>query len=251
MKQSNRISTWIAVSLLAAVTTTQADVLTQWTFEGDVSTPETGSGVASLVGGTTAGFATGNGGGRGWNTTSYAAQGAESGQRGVQFLVDTTGFESISMSFDHRASGTGSRWAQVDYTLDGGANWTTGFWNNNGGISPHDTFYSFIVDFSSVTGANDNADFGFRIVSIFSPLAFDQNASLPDYDANTAYMRANGQASYDPEGGLGTGDYGAGGTWRFDNVTLSGSVVPEPTALSLAGLGLLSLIFRQRLVARR
>jgi hypothetical protein len=117
-----------------------ADVITQWNFEGDTTVASTGSGTASLVGGTTATFATGNGPGRGWNTTTYAAQSTGSGTRGVSFLTATAGFTDISLTFDLRASGTGSRWAQVDYTLDGGLNWTTGFWNNAGGLSPSERF---------------------------------------------------------------------------------------------------------------
>ncbi len=152
--------------------------------------------------------------------------------------MSTVGKSNISLSFAHRASGTGSRWAQVDYTLDGGSNWTTGFWNNNGGLSPHDQFWGFDVDFSSVTGANNNAGFGFRIVSIFSPAAFDQNNTLSPYSANTAYMRANGGAVYSPLTSTATGDYGASGSWRFDNVTVSG--VPEPTTGLLVGIGTLA-----------
>lgn len=241
----------VAALLAVSLVSVSADTVTQWTFEGDVTTPVLGLGSASLLGGTTATFAGGNGGGRGWNTSTYKAQGTGSGAAGVQFLTDTTGFENITLAFDQRASGTASRWAQVDYTLDGGANWVTGFWNNSGALSPHDTFYSFNVDFSSIAGADNNANFGFRIVSIFSPLAFDQNASLADFAGDTAYMRANAAASYTPGGGTTTGDYGASGTWRFDNVTVSGAVVPEPTVLSVGALGLLGLIFRQRVVARR
>jgi hypothetical protein len=240
----------MAALLAASLVSVSADTLTQWTFDGDVSTPALGLGSASLQGGTAATFAAGNGGGRGWNTSTYKAQGTGSGEAGVQFLTGTTGFENIILSFDQRASGTASRWAQVDYTLDGGANWVTGFWNNNGGLV-QDTFASFSVDFSSIAGADNNANFGVRVVSVFSPLAFDQNASLADFAANTAYMRANPAASYTLGGGTTTGDYGTGGTWRFDNVTVSGAAVPEPTALSVGALGLLGLIFRQRVVARR
>jgi MYXO-CTERM domain-containing protein len=144
------------------------------------------------------------------------------------------GFGGISVSFNHRASGTNSRWAQVDYTLDGGTTWVTGFWNNNGGLSPHDTFYTFTVDFSSVSGANNNAGFGFRIVSIFSPQAFNQNSTL-SYGANAAYMRANADAKFAPTAGVGTSDYGTGGTWRFDNVTVNGTAIPAPGAIALLG----------------
>ena len=215
-----------------------AAVVTQWTFEGDTTNASTGSGTASLIGGTSGTFATGSGGGRAWNTSTYKAQGTGSGEAGVQFLVSTAsaggGFGGISVSFDQRSSGTGSRWAQVDYTLDGGSTWVTGFWNNNGGLSPHDTFYNFTVDFSSVSGANNNAGFGFRIVSIFSPQAFNQNSTL-SYLANAAYMRANADAKFAPTPGVGTGDYGTTGTWRFDNVTVNGTAIPAPGAIALLG----------------
>ncbi|MBX3435491.1 MAG: hypothetical protein KF847_19415 [Pirellulales bacterium] len=224
-----------ALMLLAPAA--RGDLVTQWTFEGDVTTPSTGAGTASLVG-VTATFATGNGGGRGWNTTSYAAQGVGSGTRGVEFMVSTAGYEHITLSFDHRASGTASRWAEVLYTADGGTSWTSAG-NNGGGLSPHDNFYSFNFDLSSILGVNDNPLFGFRIVSIFSPQAFDQNASLADFAADTAYMRANAQASYTPGGGTGTGNYETGGTWRFDNVTINGTAiaaVPEASSFLFAGL---------------
>ena len=153
------------------------DTITQWTFEGDITTPATGVGTAALISGTTSTFAAGNGGGRGWNTSAYASQSTASGVRGAEFLFSTEGYENLEFSFDHRSSATGSRWAQVDYTVDG-TDWVTGFWNNAGGLSPQDAFSTAKVDFSSVTAANNNPDFGVRIMSIFSPVAFDQNAAL-------------------------------------------------------------------------
>jgi len=238
-------TTGAIASIAIAASAHAQGIITQWTFEGDTTVASTGSGTASLVGGTTSSFAAGSGGGRGWNTTNYQAQGQGSGTAGVQFLAGTTGYEGLQISFEHRSSGTGSRWAQVDYTLDGGASWVTGFWNNGGGLSPHDSFYSFTVDFSGVAGANDNANFGFRIVSIFSPLAFNQNTTL-SYGANAAYMRANAQATFSGTAGTGTGDYGASGTWRFDNVTVSGTLIPAPGAIALLGLAGLSGKRRRR-----
>ena len=81
------------------------------------------------------------------------------------------------------------RGGQLDLTFDGGTTWTAGVWNNGGGLSPHDNFYSFgSIDLTSYAAANDNPNFGFRIVSIFSPQAFNQNSSV-SHLANEAYMR--------------------------------------------------------------
>jgi len=244
----NHLKSSILTAALALVSLTSANaqnVITQWNFEAQNTTPSTGTGSASLLN-TTATFATGAGGSGtfGWNTTTYAAQSTGSGTRGVQFNVSTLLYSNITVSFDHRASGTASRWSQVDYTLNGN-DWVTGFWNNNGGLSPHDNFYSFNVDFSSITGANDNANFGFRIVSIFSPQAFDQSSTLAAFADNAAYMRANAGAVYSPNTSSATGDYATGGTWRFDNVTVSG--VPEPSSASLMLLGFSGLLALRRL----
>ncbi len=235
------IKFYLIATLLSAASITRGDIVAQWTFENTNNLlAAIGSGVASNVGGTTTAFAGGQNSTYAWNTSQYPAQGNGSGTAGVSFYVDTTGYQDIIFSYNHRASGAASRWAQIDYTLDGGANWVTGYWTNSGALSPHDTFYSNNVSFVSVTGANNNPNFGVRVVSIFSPVPFDQNATLPDYGANEAYMRANAQASYTPGGGTGTGDYSSNGTWRFDNVTFNGSVVPEPgtALLFLGGLAL-------------
>ena len=203
--------------------------ITQWNFEAQTLAPSVGSGTAALLSPTSGLFGAGTGGTGtfAWQTSTFANQGEESGARGVEFRFSTVGYEDVRFSFDHRASGTASRWAQVDYTLDG-TTWTVGHWNNGGGISPHDAFYSFDVDFSDVPGADDNANFGVRVVSIFSPVAFDQSSTLAPFAANTAYMRANAGAVYVPNTSVATGDYAGGGNWRLDNVTLSGALIVPP-----------------------
>lgn len=229
---------------LSLVASTQAAVITQWNFDASSTTPSTGAGSATLIG-TTATFATGVSG-QAWNTSGFAAQSTGSGTRGVQFLASTAGYENITVSFNHRASGTASRWANVEYTVDGGANWTLAG-SNGGELSPHDTFYEFTFDLSSLGIVDDDAEFGIRIVSIFAPVGFDQNATLADFAADTAYQRANAQSGFAPGSGTGTGDYGTGGTWRFDNVTISGTaIVPEPASALLGSLGMLCLLRRRR-----
>jgi hypothetical protein len=170
--------------------------ITQWTFEGDVTTPATGSGTATLVGGTTATFATGNGGGRGWNTTNYPAQGTDAKTRGVQFQVSTVGYENITLTFDHRHSGTAARTAVVQYSTNG-TTFTDVFAYTT---TAHDTFFARSVDLSAVTAVDNQATVYLRILS--------------DFTSGGQYAPSNP-----------SGTYGTGGTWRFDNVTVSGDAL--------------------------
>jgi hypothetical protein len=181
-------------------------VITQWNFNsitpGNISTanPNVGVGTASLVGGVTTPTSGSSGAGSSdlgspnlaLQTTTYAAQGTGDKTRGTQFLVSTVGFQNISLNYDLRHSNTSSRYEQVQYTLDG-ATWNDiQVFDGNAG----DTWFNGrSVDFTSISGANNNANFGVRIVP--------------------------------------TGTYATSGTWRFDMVTLKGAAVPEPSALGL------------------
>ena len=224
-----------AISNMISIAGGPEDVIAYWSFDLETLNPTFGEGVASNIGGTSSAWAAGSPG-RGWNTSAYPEQGTNSGTAGVQFMVSTMGYQDILLSFKHRASGTSSRWAEVQYTLDGGGTWQI-LANNAGGLSPHDTFHSFDFNFLGIPGANNNADFGVRIVSIFSPLEFNQNETL-SYGPNEAYMRANTQATYPPDPGSGTGDYSStNGTWRFDDITFTGNpYVAIPASLNLFGI---------------
>lgn len=188
--------------------------ITLWTFEGDVTTPETGSGTANLIGGTEATFAKGFSGGRGWNSTKYPDQGTGSGTAGVEFLVSTSGYSNISVTWHGRHSNTSANRLRVKYTLDGvewedfeadDSNATNevegvgkGFDNGRFIADAGDTWFTRGVDFSGIPEAANNAAFGIRIVSEFLD--------------GSAYAPASP-----------TGTYGSGGTLRYDDVTFLGS----------------------------
>ncbi len=229
---------FLVAALAAAPLAAQADTLALWNFNSTVpdnstssgsTLPAVGSGTASLVGGVTSpGFNSGAGSSdpetsddSGWQTTTYAAQGAGNKTRGVQFSVSTLGFENIVFSYDLRHSNTSSRYEAVQYTLNG-SNWVdAATFDGNAG----DTWFNLrTLDLSSVTGANDNTSFALRVLSTFAP-------------SGTGYLASSS-----------TGTYSANGTWRFDMVTVSATPVPEPEtyALMLAGLAALGLLARRR-----
>jgi len=210
------------ITLLGYLTLEAQTIFTNWNFDDQTNNPTIGTGTITLIGGvamsTTSPYPGGNPStGKGMNTTTYPAQSTAPGTAGVEFAVSTVGKSEIGITFDHRSSGTMSRWAQFEYSIDGGANWVVAG-NNAGGLSPHDTFFSFSLDLTACTSCENNANFKFRIVSIFSPDAFNENTTN-SFAANTAYMRSNADAKYTPTAGLGTGTYGSAGTWRFDNVS--------------------------------
>jgi hypothetical protein len=202
------------------------DIITQWTFDGTTE-PALGFGVASLIGDVTQHSATIS---SGWRITDFPDQYEASGTAGAQFMVSTVGFEEITLDFGHRSSGTMSRWAEIQYTLDGGNSWLI-FTNNGGNLTPHDEVYPFSFDFSPIEEINNNPLFGVRIVSIFSPVAF--NPEVPDstIGANTAYHRARTP-------GTGGNPYAGSGNWRLLELTFSGYplVTNDPVQLAVIAI---------------
>ncbi len=222
----------LAAVVAAASQFAGAAVITQWNFNQAANTPvatafvaSTGTGTASLVGGTTATLASGiaNGGSTdpvltsppnfGLNVTTFPAATAENKGRGAQFVTSTAGFQDITLSFDQRHSNTSSRFVQVQYTIDGSNFIDIG--DAFIGTAGDTWFNNRAIDLSSIAGVNDNALFGVRVVAAVG--------------ANGAYVASTSTSTYSP-----------GGTWRFDMVTINGNVIPEPSALGLlAPAGLL------------
>jgi hypothetical protein len=150
--------------------------------------------------------------GRNWalQTTDYPAQGQDSGLAGIVVSVPTTGYQNIVVKFDVRWSNTASKFLAVEYTTDGGVNWTRarvlearrgdrwhGDTDANGG-------YGALVelDLSGDSAVNNNAQFAFRVVTIFDP------------NSGTQYTAAQPGSNYTTRG-----------TLRYDLIEVQGEEV--------------------------
>ena len=215
---------------------TAQTTISQWTFEplqgtNANPTPNTGSGSASLVGSMTGvGTGTGmSGTGCGTQTTGTFAwaigtanPGTTNESSGAQFNVSTVGRSGIIVQWDQRFSNTATNTVRLQYTTDGSTwnNFTmtasnttlcagslnNGRFENNAG----DLYRRVIVDLSAITSVNNNANFGFRAVAAH-------------YQSTGQFRQANAPASVS-----------TGGTWRFDNVTVSGTVIPTNPMVNLS-----------------
>ncbi len=217
-------------------------IITQWDFNtltpGDIATatPSTGTGTVALIGGVTTPTSGSAGLGSSdpaatnvaFQTTTYPEQGMANQMAGVRFNASTVGFQSIKFKFDLRLSNTSSRWILIQYTLNGNTwlNFNTPIRvGGMGDDSAGDQWFNGLqADFSGISGANNNANFGVRVVSSFSPNAFILYNTSTSYTANTAYEPARnpsiGQNSL----------YGPAGTMRYDMVTFEGApFVATPT----------------------
>lgn len=198
----------------------------QWNFNSTppdaststgVTTPATGSGTAALVGGTTASFATGTASDPAanstdnsrWSTASYPTQGTGEKTAGPEFAVSTVGYGNVIVSWEQFGSGTASKYALLQYSTDG-----VTFLDTPKIITVNATATHYDYDFSGTAGVAHNANFKFRVVTIYEDTAVG--------GGNLNYAAV-------------TTSYGPSGTAGFDMVTLFAQ--PLPTELSMSGTG--------------
>jgi endonuclease/exonuclease/phosphatase family metal-dependent hydrolase len=203
-----------------AILFTNPVVFAQWNFNSappDASSstgstaPSVGDGTASLTGGVTATFATGDTNldtattdNTGWNLTGYPAGTVSNKTAGAQFAVSTAGKQNIVIYWSLRSSNTGGKYFRLQYSTDGGASFTD--YPAAVTLPLATIFYPFTNDLSALPGVNNNSNFVFRIAGEFQSTATGSGGA--------AYAAANTGSTY-----------AASGTSRFDMVTVSGTAI--------------------------
>jgi len=278
------IITAISIPLFAGQAS--AAVITQWNFENPPNpiavnnspAPSTGAGSASSIGmnlyptpnvGVTTDDvlqgAAGDTGANGvanltqiWRVRAQAgANGAANGwsslapigMQGAVFAASTVGYNTINVSFDWYATTQGEANLQLEYTNDG-TTWTNvpiTLGGSDAGLvaltnttSPNTVLGSYVSDNKLVNGAPAGQNWFTGLTATISDPAAANNP-------NFAIEMVNASTGADNVSTNGTSLNNTSGNWRFDNITISGTAVPEPCTFVLAGLGLASLVVMRRL----
>jgi hypothetical protein len=281
MKIRNKKIASMAALIAASLSAAHAQTITAWTFDNDYvvptppatidinasPAPSTGSGTATALGMTSSyngtnnvsnpdilsstGSSTGSSLPYAWRVRGYGAapnggngwsSSAPIGTQGAEFDASTVGFDNISISFDIDTTSQAEANLQLEYTVNG-STWLNATLSSAGslgtletGTGPNTVNGSYVklgsgwnnVITSSINdvNANNDANFGIRIV----------NASTGADNLNVG----------------GTAYNNSSGNWRYDNVIISGTAVPEPSSLALGGLaGLTALVSLRRFKNRQ
>lgn len=187
--------------LLTAQTTISFWDFNSVTNDGTTSTgttnPATGTGTLSLIGGITSpGFNAGESSdpngtdNSAWQTTTYPALGTANKTAGIQIDASTASYSGIKLEFWQRLSGTANNTWTVQYTLDKTAGTPVWIDFQEFTFVPSTTtgnvWYFRSVDFTSVSGLNNNANVAFRVVASFDPITNNYRAATSSSSYATA-----------------------------------------------------------------
>jgi hypothetical protein len=210
-------------------------VITKWNFNNSDLSPSTGVGAVGAVGGVTTRPVDGVDGSSDRATINKAVsvKGATGQFTGLQFAVSTVGKKEVKVFWDIAASGSASKYTKFQYTLDVTA--TPPVWvdytptvGDSPGVAIESGLYALdkvdstllqrSADLSGVPGAQNNAKFGFRVISAYAP-------------GTSAIARADGTSAV----------YSTAGTVKYDMVTVTGvdGVFGTPLSNYLDGFNLI------------
>jgi hypothetical protein len=222
------MKTWSAILLLCLGFNTSAQhILSQWNFDTPLppdfllttgaTAPSMGTGVIRLIGNTAPSGANPFNDGSdndyftngldntAWNITRFPAQATGNKTGGIQFTVNSTGFNNIKLKFDEKHSNSAANTTVVQYNPDtlNTAGWAD-IQLNKISASPFSAdWLTHQVDLSAIPSVNNQPRLGFRIVSAFDP------ADGANYISTLTQTGATYNAT--------------GGTIRWDMITVTGT----------------------------
>jgi hypothetical protein len=173
-----------------------------------------------------------NGPANGWSNL------APIGTQGAVFAASTAGYNAINISFDWYTTTQGEANLELTYTNDGNT-WTNvpiSLSGSDAGLvvltnnsSPNTVLGSYVSDNLLNNGSQAGQDWFTGLTATIS----DPNAAN---NPNFAIEMVNASTGADNVSTAGTALNNNSGNWRFDRVTISGTAVPEPSTMVLAGL---------------
>lgn len=212
-----------AVAAGVAAAASDAAVVTQWRFNNRSMGATVGVGTSQLVRTTHSGYVAGAAAdGAGATNLSLRAGrfGAAPGAGyGVQFSTGVTGYEGVRVTYWQLNDRSSSRWARLQYSLNGGAFTSAGLARSGLYQITQAGIFKRISFAIPGTGALDGIDqLRFRVLAAAAPGSSQYAGTL--------------------------GPYRPTGCWRLDLVSVTGTATgttnastPAPGAIALLGLG--------------
>jgi hypothetical protein len=170
----------------------------------------------------------------GWNSA------APIGTQGAEFSASTVGYSgNISISADINATGQAERNLAIEYTLDGN-NWVNATITSAGTLatlannttSPNTIMGNYVELSGSGTGWNN-------LITATVP-------ATADNDPNFAIEIVNASTGADDVNTSGNPLNNSSGNWRFDNIDITATAVPEPSVMALLGVALPGICWQIR-----
>ena len=168
----------------------------------------------------------------GWNNS------APQYSQGAEFDTSTVGYNVSSLSFNWAATTQGVANLQVQYTTNG-TSWTnigsvfTATIDNNTTGTAGSGFATDTVSLAGISGLNNDANFGVRLVSAYNPTLGNEYASATSVVSGAPAQYNNNS-----------------GNWRIADVQIDGTAAPVPLPASawmmLSGLGGVAFSLRRR-----